>query len=412
MRIAVLGAGIVGVSTAEWLRRDGHDVTLIDRTVPGDACQASYGNAGVLANSGVVPVPVPGLLAKAPGLLLDSDGPLFLRWAYLPRLLPWLVPFLATGRRAKVEAVARALRDIVADTVAQHHALARGTGAERFLTGAHYTYLYRDRAEYEADSLGQALRQSAGIASAPVERAELMAADPALGPRYGFGVRFRDSGHVSDPGGYCAALFDHFRREGGTFRRGSVRDTRPRSAGVDVVVDGETIHVDHAVLAMGAWSGRLARRLGHRPGLESERGYHLLLKGPSHQPPGPCMLTDSAFVASPMAAGLRLAGLVEFAGLRAGPATAPVDLMRRRVRDLYPGLTWEGEETWLGHRPSTRDSLPFLGESPRAPGIWFAFGHQHLGLTAGPGSGRLIADLIGGRRPNIDLAPFRVGRFD
>lgn len=412
MRIAVLGAGIVGLSTAEWLRRDGHEVTLIDRVEPGDPSQTSYGNAGVLANNGVVPVPVPGLVAAAPRMLLDPDGPLFLRWSYLPRLLPWLVPFLMTGRRTQVERISRALADLVGDTADQHRALARGTGAERFFGTGRYTFLYHDRADFEADAFGQALREAAGLVSEPRDRAALLAADPHLGERYGFGLTFRDSGHLTDPGGYSRALFAHFRRTGGAWRQAEIDDVAPRGAGVDVVAGGETLRADHAVLALGAWSGRLARRLGHRPGLESERGYHLMLEGASRRPPEAYMLKDSAFVATPMAAGLRLAGLVEFGGLSAGPSPGPTAFQRRRVRDLYPDIAWEGERVWMGHRPSTRDSLPFIGESPTARGVWFAFGHQHLGLTAAPKTGRMIADLIAGRRPNIDLGPFRVGRFD
>ena len=412
MRIAVLGAGIVGLSTAEWLRRDGHEVTLIDRVEPGDPAQASFGNAGVLAGSGVVPVAVPGLIAAAPRMLFDPDGPLFLKWGYLPRLLPWLAPFLMTGRRDEVARISRALAALIGDTVAEHRALAAGTGAERHIGSARYTYLYRDRAAFEADALGRALREAAGVAAEERDRAALEAEDPHLGPRYGFGLAFRDSTHLDDPAAYARALFDHYRGAGGAHRREEIRDVAPRGAGIDVTLSGGTVHVDHAVLALGAWSGRLARRLGHGPGLETERGYHLMLEGPSRMPPAAYMLQDSAFVATPMRAGLRLAGLVEFGGLAAGPSDGPTELQRRRVRDLYPGLTWEGETRWMGHRPSTRDSLPFIGESPRARGVWFAFGHQHLGLTAGPKTGRLIADMIAGRRPNIDLAPYRVGRFD
>ena len=169
---------------------------------------------------------------------------------------------------------------------------------------------------------------------------------------------------------------------------------------------------DRAILAAGAWSGTLARRLGHRAALESERGYHLMLTGTDFRPPNPYMIVSRKFAVTPMDTGIRCAGLAEFAGLKAGPTRAPIELLRRQVKVLYPDLEWEGESTWMGHRPSTTDSLPMIGESPRARGVYFAFGAQHVGLTSGPKTGRLIADLIAGRHPNLDLSPFRVGRFD
>lgn len=412
MRIGVLGAGIVGLSTAEWLRRDGHSVTLLDRIEPGDPAQTSYGNAGILSDTSVVPVPVPGLLAKAPRLLFSREGALFLKWAYLPRLLPWLVPYLRAGRLREVERISRALGDLIGDTVEQHRALAASTGAERFIEPSGYTFLYRDRDEWQADALGNRLRAEAGVAFEERPRAALLAEDPHLGPAYGFGIRFRDSGWVRDPGGYARALFAHYRREGGGFVQGDIHDIVPGERGVEVVHAGKRTHFDHIVLAMGVWSARLAKRLGHRPQLESERGYHLVLKNPNRRPPVPYMLADAKSVATPMDAGVRLAGLVEFGGLKAAPTEAAWALQRRRVRALYPDLTWEDEVRWMGHRPSTVDSLPLLGASPKARGVWFAFGAQHLGLTTGPKSGRLIADMIAGRTPNIDLTPCRVGRFD
>ena len=163
MEIIVAGGGITGVSAAEWLHRDGHDVTLIDRIAPGDSGQASYGNAGILSRCAVVPVPVPGLWKKAPKMLLDPDGPLFLRWSYLPRLLPWLIPFLRNGRRDKVEAIAGALAPLIGDTVEQHRSLARGTPAERWITTGEYSYLYPDRAAFQGDAFGFALRKAQGF---------------------------------------------------------------------------------------------------------------------------------------------------------------------------------------------------------------------------------------------------------
>ncbi|MEO1491971.1 MAG: FAD-binding oxidoreductase [Pseudomonadota bacterium] len=410
--IAVVGAGIVGVSTAEWLRRDGHTVTLMDRTDPGQPAQTSYGNAGILAATSIVPVPVPGLLAKVPKMLLDPLGPLHLKWSYLPRLLPWLVPFLRRATREDVEKTAAALTNILGDTVEQHKALAGGTGAEHFITDGIYAFLYRSQDACDGDAWAHDLRAQHGARIEFRDLNRLREEDPHLGDHYTYAACYMDHGWISDPGSYVAGLFAHYQSEGGGFQQGEVDDIAPRETGADVTVNGATQSFDHVVLAGGAWSGRLVQALGHKPGLESERGYHLVLKTPNHAPPFPYMLADGKFVATPMEGGLRCAGQVEFGGLDAGPSEAPFRIAKTRIKHLYPNLEWAGEERWLGHRPSTIDSVPFIGPSPKAPQIHFAFGAQHVGLTSGPKTGRLIADMIGGRTPNIDMTPFRVGRFD
>lgn len=410
--IAVVGAGIVGVSTAEWLRRDGHDVTLIDRGDPGTPMQTSYGNAGILAATSIVPVPVPGLLAKVPKMLLDPLGPLHLRWSYLPKLLPWLIPFLKRANRNDVERTAAALTNILGDAVEQHKTLASGTGAERFITDGIYAFLYTSKAGCDADEWAHELRRQHGAKIDYRDLARMREDDPHLGDHYNYAACYTQHGWISDPGAYVAALFKHFRAEGGQFRQGEVDNIQPLNSGAQVVIDGSTLSFDQVVLAGGAWSAKLARKLGHKPGLETERGYHLVLKSPNHTPPFPYMLADGKFVATPMDGGLRCAGQVEFGGLDAGPSETPFRIVKTRIKQLYPNLEWTDEERWLGHRPSTVDSIPFIGPSPKAGQIHFAFGAQHVGLTSGPKTGRLIADMIGGRTPNIDMHPFRVGRFD
>ena len=408
-KIAVVGAGIVGVSTAEWLRRDGHKVTLFDRIEPGQPGQTSYGNAGVLAVSSYIPVPVPGLMKKVPGMLFGRDGPLHLKWGYLPKLFPWLIPFLRRANREDVMKTVAALGTITDDTLDQHRALAKGTEAEKYITPGIYAFLYTSREACEGDSFGHKIRQEQGVNIEFRDRARLMQDDPHLGARYNYAACHMDHGWITDPGAYVAALFDHFRAEGGHFSQGEVDDI---SAEGTVTQNGQSQNFDKVVLAGGAWSAKLASRLGHDPGLESERGYHILFEGATRRPPFPYMLGESKFVATPMDRGVRCAGQVEFGGLEARPSEAPYRLVHKRIRQLYPDMEWQGEERWLGHRPSTVDSVPFIGPSPKAPNIHFAFGAQHIGLTTGPKTGRLIADLIGGRTPNINLHPFRVGRFD
>ncbi len=408
--VAVVGAGIVGVACAEWLRRDGHRVTLIDRNEPGEG--TSHGNAGILARAAVVPVPVPGLLGKAPGMLLRRDGPLFVRWAHLPRMLPWLVRYLRCGRRQRVEEIAGALAHLLTDCVDQHLALARGTPAERWISTLDYVYLYRERAHFEAERFAWRLRGEHGIAGQALARPDLLDLDAHLGERYRFGYRLPDHGHIKDPGRYVKDLAAWFTGQGGTFVRGAVRDIRVRDAGVEIEHEGGTLHAARVVLATGAWSARLASALGHRCRLESERGYHVEYDQPDPAPPLPYMLSDAKLVFTPMHRRLRGAGLVEFGGLEAPPGVAPLRLVDKALEALYPAFRHTARREWLGHRPSTPDSLPLLGRSSRHPAVFFAFGHQHVGLTSGPKSGRIVADLVAGRPTNVDLAPYAVDRFD
>lgn len=411
-RIAVIGAGMVGLSTAEWLRRDGHTVTLIDRIESGQPGQASYGNAGILAATSFIPVSVPGLLAKVPKMLLDPLGPLHLKWGYLPRLLPWLIPFLRRANARDVEKTVRALATITTDTVDQHRALAAGTPAERFIQPGIYAFLYRSREACEGDDWGHRMREAYGAKIEFRDLDRLRQDDPHLGDAYSYAACHMDHGWITNPGGYLAALAAWFRDQGGEIALGEVTDIAPGPDNVRVTFGGETRTFDRAVLAGGAWSAALATKLGHKPGLETERGYHMVLKGATRRTPFPYMLADSKFVVTPMDAGIRCAGQLEFGGLAAEPSDTPFRVVQTRMRELYPGIEWQEEERWMGHRPSTIDSVPFIGPSPKAPRVHFAFGAQHIGLTTGPKTGRLIADLIGGRTPNIDMAPFRVGRFD
>lgn len=403
--ILVAGAGIVGISCAIWLQRAGHRVTVIDREGP--ASGTSFGNAGVLAAGAVVPVTVPGLVKKAPGMLLNPDAPLFLRWSYLPRLLPFLAKYLSYATDAHVDHYAHAMFTLLGDSAAQHRALAAGTPAERYVFDDDYCFGYATRRDFEADGYGWAKRAAVGVRFDVLDGADYAGFDPIFGKAFETVVRCKDHGRISDPGAYVKALADHFVEQGGSLHITTIHDIEMENGRISALVteDG-ALRGDAIVFALGPWSKKIAHKLGVKVPLESERGYHIELINPSAMPHAPLMVAAGKFVITPMEGRIRAAGVVEFGGLDAPPSPAPFGLLKRQVAAILPDVTYDRIEEWMGHRPAPADSLPVIGANDAEGLSYSAFGHQHLGLTGGPKTGRLIADLISGARPNIDLAPF------
>ncbi|MEM1038858.1 MAG: FAD-binding oxidoreductase [Pseudomonadota bacterium] len=408
--VAIIGAGIVGVSTALWLQRNGHKVILIDKAGPAQG--ASFGNGGVLASCAIVPVTVPGLLAKAPAMLLSPNQPLFLKWSYLPKLAPWLLRYLRHANEEAVNRRAEAMMSIIGDSLADHQALAAGTAAERWITPCDYVYLYRSRAEYHDDAFGWTIRKAHGFQWDVLEGRSVRHFDPTFDPSFRCAAKLGGHGRITDPGQYVKDLASHVVANGGQFIKADVTDiVREDSAVTGVRAGGETIACDAAVVATGAWSGPLAKKLGIVAPLESERGYHIELWEPNIMPKVPTMIAAGKFVATPMDGRLRLAGIVEYGGLESEPSQAPFDFLIRSIKAAMPGLTWKEKTQWMGHRPAVADSMPLIGEVPGIKNAFVGFGHDHVGLTGGPKTGRILSQIISGHSPNMDLSPFEPDRF-
>ena len=406
----VIGAGIVGVSTAIWLRRAGVEVTVIDRGAPGTG--TSHGNAGVLASCAMVPVTGPGLMRKAPGMLLDRDFPLFLRWSYLPRLLPWLRKYLAVANDADTRRIAKGLTTITGDSVEQHKSLCDELGLGNWVSESEYCFAYNSRAAFEAEHYVWALRKEAGFEPRLIEGAQVHDYEPALGPQINTLAVMKDHGFIRSPGGYVQALAKAFEGMGGKIMQAEVKDFDLSGGQVRGVQTTEgTIPCDDLVLATGVWSKPLMKKLGLNIPLEAERGYHIVFEDASGGPARPTMIASGKFVATPMEQGLRCAGIVELGGLEAGPSDAPLALLRRQAKAAFPGLKAKNEIEWLGHRPAPSDSLPLIGEVGNSR-VFTAFGHHHIGLTGGPKTGRLVAGLITGQAPNTDLTAYHPQRFE
>lgn len=407
----VIGAGIVGISTAIWLRRAGCNVIVVDRGEPGHSGGTSYGNGGILVPSGVAPVTGPGMIAKAPKMLLNPNFPLFLRWGYLPKLLPWLVKYLGHANAADTQRIAKGLSVIVGDTVEQHKSLARGTKAEQWIVDSDYCFAYADRAAFDADAFVFSLRRDAGQTPELIEGEAVREYEPAMGSKVNLLAVMKDHGRIRSPGRYVAALAEVFLSEGGEVRQSDVRDVDLTDGRINgVITDQGRIDCDAAVLATGAWSKPLAEKLDVTMPLESERGYHIVFKKPSLELRSTYMMAAGKFVVNPMEEGVRCAGIVEFGGLETPASEGPLKLLRKQVARFFPTLEYTGTEEWMGHRPATTDSLPVIGELGNS-GVFAGFGHHHIGLTGGPKTGRLIADLITQQGTNIDIAAFDPQRF-
>lgn len=409
-KVAVIGAGIVGVSTAVWLQRSGCDVTLVDRLGPGEG--TSYGNGGILASCSVVPVTVPGLLGKVPSMLLDRNSPLFLRWSYLPKLLPFLRRYLSHCSVSETTRIAAALSEIIGDSLEQHQALAKGTGAEKWLVPSDYLFLYGDRSNYEADSFGWGLRKANGFSWQELEGDAFKAYDPVFSDDLKFAACLPGHGRIADPGRYVKDLAAFVTQNGGRYVKADVSDFRQENGAVTgIVTDQGVIDCDSAVVTAGVWSGPLAKKLGMSVPLESERGYHVELIEPSVMPRSPVMVASGKYVITPMDGRLRIAGLVEFGGLDAPASRRPIELLLENISKAIPNLTWKDTREWMGHRPAVSDSIPVIGEAPGLKSVFMGFGHHHIGLTGGPKTGRILAGLISGDRPNSDLSAYAPARF-
>ena len=257
------------------------------------------------------------------------------------------------------------------------------------------------------------LRREAGFAWQEFEGERLRELEPSLGPKIGFGILLQDHGFVLSPGGYIAALREVAASLGAIAEPAEARGFRLAADGsVQAVIttNGE-IEADAAVIATGAWSKMLTAQLGLDVPLETERGYHVMFYGPSVKPRQPTMVASGKFVATPMADGVRCAGVVEFGGLNLPAHKPPIELILRQVKEAFPALTFTHYDEWLGHRPAPSDSLPLIGEVPRHRGIFLAFGHHHIGLTTGAKTGRLLAALVNGEQSEIDMTPYTPARF-
>ncbi|GLS87727.1 D-amino-acid dehydrogenase [Cypionkella aquatica] len=410
MSVVVIGAGVIGLSAALAAQARGMQVTVIDRIGP--AAGASAGNAGAFAFTDILPLASPGILRKAPKWLLDPLGPLSVPPAYALQIAPWMYRFwraCAPGAVAASTAAQTALMDL---SKAELEPFLAATGTRSMLEKRGNLQVYEGEAEMRAALPGWAARAAHGIAFQHMNATEMAALQPGLAPRFTHGTFTPGWYSIADPKLYTTALAERFRANGGTILQADVVALQHDSDGVSVICAGaDPIRAGQVVLAAGAFSHLIARSLGERIPLETERGYNTTL--PADAFDLRCQLTfgGHGFVISRLSTGLRVGGAVELGGLKLPPNYKRADAMLQKAKAFLPGLKPEGGVQWMGFRPSLPDSLPAIGRARATARVVYAFGHGHLGLTQSVGTARLVADLLTGQAAAINLAPFNPQRF-
>lgn len=411
-RVVVIGAGIIGVCTANYLLKQGFAVDVIDPVLPGAEDQCSFGNAGGICPGSCIPNSMPGLMKSVPRWLLDPEGPLFVRLAYLPHALPWLLRFVAASRKARVEEISQAMRDLHRYTFECYEPLMREAGCEELLQKRGQLFVYETEDGARNSTYSTDLRRRHGVQVDILNAGEIQDIEPALAPVFKSALYLPEQGQCPNPGRLVARLAENAARQGARFVQASVKGFIIGPEGPRAVETDQGIYAaDKIILAAGAWSAGLAAKIGDRIPFESERGYHVMLPNGNRDLKIQTISADRKFVASPMEDGLRLAGTVEFAGLDAPANMARADILMKLASTMFPDLDTRGVKRWMGHRPGTPDSIPVIDRASRHPNVIYAFGHGHQGLIAGAVTGKIVAEMAAGQTPSINIEPFRVNRF-
>jgi len=409
--VVVAGAGIIGASIAHELSTRGIKVVLIDRQAPGNG--ASYGNMASIAINGFDAISRPSTWKKIPAWLMNPVAPVTADPLYAPRMLPWFLKFLAAGRPSRVRQIedagaslaTRALDDLKAN-------LAR-IGASDMLSQTSCLQLYGSEQEFAQGRENLAMMDRYGLKYEVLTGAAIREREPLLNAALAKAVVLPQNQFVSDPHLLVSRLVSAMQANGGALLTGEIARVERDIRGVTAVVlsDGRRIETDRLVLAMGVETAALAGTVGEPIPLETERGYHTQIQAPGIDLKWSLIWPDRAFMITPTAGGIRVGGSVEMAGLTRAPNWRRARILVEHARYALPALKVEDTSEWMGHRPALPDTIPMMSASARTRGLFYATGHGHLGLTYSATTGLLMADLVSGQAPQVDLSPFRINRF-
>ena len=414
--VAIIGAGIIGVNCAAELQSLGFNVTLLDKAAIGEGC--AKGNAGHFASEQVFPLAEVSLLWQLPKLLLDPLGPVALSPRYLPKVLPWFIKFIGNMLKSKRNKNGAALKTLNKHAINYYLPVLKAANAEHLLTQKGSLLVF-EQTSFKAVEKQFRHYSEAGIAVKLLNREQVLLLEPNLSDKIHYGLYFTSVAHTADPHAICKSIAQYAQTIGAKYQKFVVNKIEHTANKVNLVGDRQTLTFDQIVIATGAWSEPLLKQLNYKLPIEAERGYSLNLEQ-ANQPEltRPVASADRRFIMTPMAQGLRLSGTVEFAGLEQKANMQRADMLYQHAKEMLVDIapfdtnTAKDEQRWLGFRPSLPDSLPVIGQAPNHLNIFFALGHQHLGLTQGAITGKLIGQIMTKQKTAIDISPFCISRFN
>ena len=407
--VVVIGGGVAGLSVARFLQLAGRPVAIID-PMPSQG-GASYGNGGFITPDSFMPAAQPGMLRKVPGWLLDPLGPLAIKPAYAPHALAWFMQWMSDGRLNRMTELAYMMRQLHTRTLIEWRRMLGDQLYGRYVRESGQIILTDTAPAGSASELERRINVEYGLDVEALDRQAIQKLYPGISERVQFGYWKKSNAYTTSPGDLNAALSERILADGGVFYRESALKLIPDSQGWMVLTTTGNHRARDIVVASGVWSAQLLLPLGIRIPMESQRGYHVMVKTSQIDIGVPFIHRDRGIGITPMLDGLRIAGSVEFAGVDGMPNEKRAIQGLHHAQQLFPALTDAPHKLWTGQRPATPDSLPVVGAAGERPGLWLCYGHGTYGMTGAPPSGRLLAELITGEKPFIDPAPYSPRRF-
>jgi D-amino-acid dehydrogenase len=408
--VAVLGAGIVGVSVALHLAKRGGSVALIDRGPPGE--ETSFGNAGIIEGNTIFPPAFPRDLASLLRIVFKRAPEANYQFSFLPKALPWLRAFAAASSPRSLVENARLARPLLSQAVPEHEKLMQESGATRYLRKTGWLKIYRKESSFRSLAPERDLAAQFGMRLDLLDTGQSRALEPSLAPVFSHGVFWPQAASISSPIGVTRAYLSRFEALGGVLLHGDASSLHRNGAQWRIDTEEGTLDAGQVVVALGPWAPDLLEPLGIKLPLGIKRGYHRHFRAQGNASLSrPVLDSDGGYLITPMEQGLRITTGVEIAPRDAPATPVQFDRLMPYARELFPLGERADDKTWIGARPCFPDSRPVIDRAPGQSGMWLAFGHAHWGLTLGPATGRLIGEMMAGETPFCDPAPYRADRF-